>query len=439
MRPSLRQSLAKIAGDDRVATVESSPTLVRALGGTLPSLAIAPRTPEQVAALLALAAEHGLGVIVYGTELGCGAPPQKADLFLDLRGLDSALELEPGDLTVRASSGVRFERLQTALAQHGQRVALDSPAPHATLLDLAITRSCGPLRHAHGTMRDHVLGLSVATPDGRITRSGGRVVKNVTGYDLMKLHVGALATLGVIVELNLRVQPQPEHRLLLLGRFPDAASACGFANAVRLDRGLAPAALEIVSDLEPISAMPENGLAVAVLFEGSESAVEAQLEAAQAHLRDRALESAEVFARAELKGLLDHLTQARMLDVSNDDLLALRATVAPSRLHELVPVLLAGGLRERARRLISWAGLGIVDLMLHGDLMSDASLPDEVATLTQEVRTLGGEVHLRAAPRFVWATFQRPVSEGAMALERALRSALDPRQVLNPGRLPGLP
>src|SRR5262245_51525266 len=127
MRPSLRQSLAEIAGEDRIATVESSPTLMRALGGTLPALAIAPRTAEQLAAVLTVAAERGLGLVVYGTELGCGAPPQKADLLLDLRGLDSVLELEPGDLTVRASSGVRFDRLQAALAKHGQRVALDSP------------------------------------------------------------------------------------------------------------------------------------------------------------------------------------------------------------------------------------------------------------------------------------------------------------------------
>jgi FAD/FMN-containing dehydrogenase len=103
----------------------------------------------------------------------------------------------------------------------------------------------------------------------------------------MKLHVGALATLGVIVELNLRVQPQPEHRLLLLGRFPDAASACGFASAVRLDRGPRAGRARSSSAIsDPISSLPENGLAIAVLFEGSESAVEAQLEAAQAHLRE---------------------------------------------------------------------------------------------------------------------------------------------------------
>jgi FAD/FMN-containing dehydrogenase len=338
------------------------------------------------------------------------------------------------------SAGVSFARLQSTLGKHGLRLALDSPAPHATLLDLAITRSCGPLRHANGTLRDHVLGLSVATPDGRITRSGGRVVKNVTGYDLMKLHVGALATLGLIVEVNLRVQPLPEHRLLLLARFDDMPSACRFASAVRLDRNLLPAALELISDLEPIASVPDRGLAVAALFEGSESAVEAQLAGAQEHLRDLALASAEVFARNDLAALMSLLTEARVLDVSHDDLLALRATVAPSRLHELVPVLLTGGeLRDRARRLISWAGLGIADLMIHGDLMSDASLPDEVATFAQEVRSLGGEVHLRAAPRFVWATFRRPISDGAMALERALRSALDPAQVLNPGRVPGLP
>src|SRR5262245_11826327 len=97
MPTPIRQSLAALVGEDRITSVGASPTLVRARGGTLPSLAIAPTSAEQVAELLRFAAERGLAALVYGTELVCGAPPQKADFFLDLRALDSVLEVEPGD------------------------------------------------------------------------------------------------------------------------------------------------------------------------------------------------------------------------------------------------------------------------------------------------------------------------------------------------------
>jgi len=157
-------------------------------------------TPENEEALLDLL---GAGQPVHatgsGTKLHHGPGLVKEMQTVSLRKLGKITSYEPGDLVVTVQAGARLADLQTALSENNQWLPLDPPYGEATIGGILATNSSGPRRLGYGTMRDHLIGLRVAGPEGQVTRSGGRVVKNVTGFDLHKLHIGAFGSLGVIL------------------------------------------------------------------------------------------------------------------------------------------------------------------------------------------------------------------------------------------------
>jgi glycolate oxidase FAD binding subunit len=147
-----------------------------------------------------------------GTAAGWGGTPADVDTVLDTTGLDGIRSYQPADMTVAIRAGMPLAALQQALAEHGQRIALDAARIPlgATVGGLIATADGGPARHAYGTLRDMVIGITVVLADGTVARSGGHVIKNVAGYDLAKLLHGSLGTLGVIAEAVLRVYPIPK-------------------------------------------------------------------------------------------------------------------------------------------------------------------------------------------------------------------------------------
>jgi glycolate oxidase FAD binding subunit len=145
-----------------------------------------------------------------GTKLGWGAPVAAPDVEIDMRPYDRVLEHNAGDLTAVVQAGVPLARLQEELAAHGQMLAIDPPAVEgATVGGTIATGDSGPLRHRYGAPRDLVLGMTVALSDGTIARTGGKVIKNVAGYDLAKLFTGSFGTLGAILDVSLRLHPRP--------------------------------------------------------------------------------------------------------------------------------------------------------------------------------------------------------------------------------------
>ena len=145
-----------------------------------------------------------------GTKLDWGAPPSTVDLLVDLSGMNRVLEHAAGDLIVHAEPGVRLSQLQALVSQAGQRLAVDEQVPGSTVGGLVATGLCGPLRLAYGCIRDLLIGISVVRADGVVTKSGGKVVKNVAGYDLGKLYTGSFGTLGIVAEATFRLHPVPE-------------------------------------------------------------------------------------------------------------------------------------------------------------------------------------------------------------------------------------
>ena len=178
--------------------------------GREPMLVVKPSTQAEVAAVLRLALANGTAVIPWGagTLMALGMPPARYELALDLRALNRIVEYEPADLTVTVEAGMALSELQRFLAERGQWLPLDPDvAAEATIGGVLATNTSGPARIAFGTPRDLLIGITVASAQGELIKAGGRVVKNVAGYDLGKLQIGALGTLGVIVQTSFKVAP----------------------------------------------------------------------------------------------------------------------------------------------------------------------------------------------------------------------------------------
>lgn len=276
---ALLASIRSIVGEDGVREEGLAAYL---LDGKAPGAAAFPRTAEELAALLVAANEAGAAVIPWGSgaHMGLGNIPQAYDLALSTQRLDRVLEYEPADLTVTVEAGIPLSKLQARLSEHGQFLPLDPPgSTETTVGGVLAANASGPSRHAHGTARDLLLGCRVVHPDGTLSRGGGRVVKNVAGYDMPKLYVGSLGTLGVIVEATFRAAPLPVVQETLVAVFPAGAPAAE-AGSAAADLGLSLQALELMDPaftaalLDGLGlSLPEGVWGLAAWAAGSDSAV----------------------------------------------------------------------------------------------------------------------------------------------------------------------
>ncbi len=195
--------------------MRSDPHKPRAIDGVTVGETVVPQSAEEIAAILADASQLEKAVIPVGggTSLALGNPPRAADFALSTRALSGVIDYEPTDLVLSVGAGARFGDVQAVLGEHGQRLPLDpAGGDDATIGGLIATARWGPLRHSAGTLRDLLIGISVAHPSGTVTKAGGMVVKNVTGYDMPRLYHGSLGTLGVITSANFKVLPRPRPR-----------------------------------------------------------------------------------------------------------------------------------------------------------------------------------------------------------------------------------
>ena len=212
--------------------------MVVTLGARAPGAVHAPRDAAELATLLRACDDAGHAVVLFGgnTLQALGNVPARYDVAIDLRGLDRILVHEPRDLTIAVEGGVTLAALDAALAAHGQFVPLDAPQPAlATVGGTLASGWLGPRRATYGRPRDFVIGTTVALADGTIAKAGGMTVKNVSGYDLSKLYVGSLGTLGAIVRANFKTLPLPEARRIAVATLPEGTRARAIANVSALD------------------------------------------------------------------------------------------------------------------------------------------------------------------------------------------------------------
>ena len=248
-----------------------------AVAGVAPSVVAQPTSVDEVAVVLGGAREQRHVVVPVGgrTKTGWAAPPSSCDVLLDLTGLDRVVEHTAGDLVVVAEAGVRLETLQGQLAEAGQMLALDPPERGATLGGIVSANASGPRRLRYGTVRDLLIGVTVVLADGSVAHSGGKVVKNVAGYDLGKLYTGAHGSLGVVVSTTWRLHPLPQAHGAVVVPVRGSAEAGRLAALVNRST-LTPSAVEL--------AWGGGEGQLVVLFESIPESVGAQSDAALALL-----------------------------------------------------------------------------------------------------------------------------------------------------------
>ncbi|MEW6745609.1 MAG: FAD-binding oxidoreductase [Planctomycetota bacterium] len=438
----LKRALATLLPPESISEVETTAALTAALGDCVPTLSVRPTRRSEAAAILAWAADQDLAVVPRGsgTKLAIGNRPRRGDLFLETSSLEPILEPMPQDLVARVSAGTTLAELERALLPHRLRLAVDPPdADRATLGGLVATNSFGPMRTRAGTLRDHVLGLSVISPSGIESRSGGSVVKNVSGYDVMKLHVGGLGALGLITEMFLRLSPLPETSLTTVQPYASSRVAWEDAQAIRIDGKIEPEVMEIFSsrDLAELAGIGGH-CGLTLRFEGAPLSVRARATAAHAkclHSEQSAAELDGERGRELSLALARALAQGRSVADPSGELLLVRLAVRPSRLGDLLDAcerLVEGS--AGSVTLLSTPACGLVDLLARPASILTEQDP-ELKHLREIVAGLRGRTYLLASPLELRETIDAMGGRtGAFALMQALKQTLDPRGTFNPGR-----
>jgi glycolate oxidase FAD binding subunit len=411
--------------------VEAEPALT--LDGVRPRWRVAPTSVAELGAVVALAGEASLAVcpLGSGSTFELGAPLDRLDVALDLGRLDAILEYNPEDLTLSVQAGVRLDAVRGALAARRQLLPVDPPGGGArTLGGIAATHAHGPLRAKYRSIRDLLLGVRFVQADGVITWGGSRVVKSVTGYDVPKLMVGALGTLGVLAELTLRLQPMPASEGSWVVSFPTVEHAGEFL-ARLLDSTVQPSRVEFLdAGAQRASGLAGAPAAVAVSIGSAEAAVRADGEKvttfagpSQGHVAPVPAAFWDAYERATSPPA-HHVW--------------LKVSTLPSHLARVVGVIETAGAAAGAPPAISGsAALGALRVG-----WSDVT-PEAGARLVTRLRAAvadhDGAIVIERAPRALRARVDPwgPVEPGALALMRALKERFDPAGTLNRGRFVG--
>jgi glycolate oxidase FAD binding subunit len=392
------------------------------IAGVLPRQAIEPATlDEAAAALRALARDRAaVGFVGGGTELELGNPPARLDAVVHTRRLARIVEHAPADQIVRVEAGLTLGALQRHLASHGQRVALDPPEPErATLGGLLATAAWGPRRTRFGTIRDLVIGVTLIRADGVTARGGGKVVKNVAGYDLPRLLCGSLGALGLVAEVTLRLHPLPEASAT--ARL-DGLELADLWETVEVVRQLAvePAALAAFAE-------PGGRFALAVRFEGFAAGVADQV----GRLLTRA------GAGERLEGEAEAALWRRHDAVRRGGAVRVKAGFAPAALAQAAAPVAAVAAALRGGQLAFHPALGLA--LASGEPGEAGALARAVDAARAALRPLGnGSVVVEALPAALRGCLD-PWGPPPAAIEvmRRLKRELDPDGRLSPGRLWG--
>ncbi|MGQ9572894.1 MAG: FAD-binding oxidoreductase [Dehalococcoidia bacterium] len=437
----LHNLLESALGSQRVLSHEHAATYD--VDGLIPQDVALPATVEEAAEVMRLASREKAAVIPWGggTAMGVGNIPRRYDIALCLSSLNQVVEYEPAELTATVQAGKTLADFQRHLAEHGQFLALDPPAAQeATIGGVLAVNASGPSRHAYGTARDLILGMRAVQADGRIIKAGGRVVKNVAGYDLGRLFIGSLGTLGIIVEASFRLAPLPVAERTAVVSFPSVHDAWRFAAqmpnlSLRAVELLNAAALRQTAAL---SQAAEHGYALVLAAAGAPAAVERSLKEIGERSRQAAASLAEVdeSAHDQLWPAIAELTQPSPSNAA----LVCKAAVLPAQVPALSEQI------ETTGRNLGLEPLLLSHLMA-GILYSIWLLPQDdgiqqalalVTALRQAIASLGGSLVVEACPLALKEQFDiwgEPTAD--FPLMQRIKEQFDPQGILSPGRLLG--
>jgi glycolate oxidase FAD binding subunit len=397
------------------------------IDGVQPVRVARPATAEGVAAVLAWCTRHGQSVVIRGggTRMAWGRPPGPVGVVLSMQGLAAMTRYEPGDLTVTVDAGMPMAALNRELARHGQWLPVDVPSEGATVGGTLATNESGTLRHRYGAARDQLIGVRLATADGRVAAAGGTVVKNVAGYDLGKLVTGSFGSLAAIVSASFKLAPLPP---------ATGTMAIGFGSG---EAAGASAAAIAASQLDPIGFDVES-----VAGRGA---------GAVARLLVR-FGSTEASNRDQLDGVERLVAPSRPLTIERwpaDDEAAMWRTRAaslwdrrgtlvrlswlPAKLPQVLALVDEIGRSGLAVELAGRAAVGAGALVIDGDRAAEASAVERLRARSDVV---GHVVIMRADVRVKARVDVWGAPPATTAVARAVKRAIDPADVLNAGRGP---
>lgn len=400
---------------------------IRSTGWSIDGVAavetVEPSSPREVADLLADAAARDLVVapVGGGTALALGNLPERVDLALSTRRLGGVIDYEPSDLVLSIGAGARLGDVQAVLAEHGQTLPIDPPGgDRATIGGLIATALAGPRRLGSGTLRDLLIGISVAHPSGTVTKAGGMVVKNVTGFDLPRLYHGSLGTLGVVLSANFKLLPLPR------------AEATAVAATATVDDALAAADRLLSSRIQPMAlevGVRDGAPFVAARLVGRETTIGGIVAEAGALLGN-----AETQEGGDSAAWWRAYVARQELRVAADEMLV-RASVRPRTTADLVrgTVALADDAGIEVGDLFASVGLGTV--VARVKLSGERATAEGAASVRDRLVGLADHTTILAAPPAwkrgidVWG----PAPE-TLDVMRALKDQFDPARVLNRGR-----
>jgi glycolate oxidase FAD binding subunit len=447
---SLTAQLARIVGSEWVVGDERLSGY--RVEGRSPAAAVFPSGADEVSEIMKLASSERLAVIPWGggTKAGLGNAPTRVDLLVGLGRCRRVIDHEPADLTATIEAGAVLADVQGYLARSDQFLPLDPPrARRATIGGILATNSSGPRRFRYGAAREMLIAVRVVQADGTITKGGAKVVKNVTGFDMNKLYIGSLGTLGIIVEATFKIAPLPEEERTWLATFP-AVEGAASAVASILDSTLVVSAVELLWPPAAQSVahaagvtLPGGSVALAVSVGSVPEAVDAQLLAVRAICREHGATGGVPVGADAHERLWGAVGDFGLEDGDGRIVARFKASVLPTRVPSAV-----GVAEQSARSLglectaIAEAGSGIVRIFWRGNRPGSEEAASAVAREIDRARAAivegGGHlVVLDALPAVkgqidAWG----PVGT-ALPVMRELKRLFDPLGILNPGRFVG--
>jgi len=472
-RPAWFSSLRTIL-DPAQIDVSPQRTAACSVDGQEPAAVVYPQTHEQVAAVLRWAQGEKLGVLPRGsgTQISLGNPPRRADVILSTSRLNRIHEYDAANFTVTGEAGVTVSQATSLSAASQQTLPLRFPGSAATLGGLIATNADTPKRLRYGGVRDLLLGIRVALPGGEIVHFGGKVVKNVAGYDMGKLFLGSLGIFGVVLEATFKLYALPEREETLLAAFPTLPQAATAA-AHLLGTALLPSQILLLNATAahavatpPLAGVPPDGTVLLVGFEGLDEAVERQLVEMSQAAREHGAAMVQIVSgdpQLRLQEGLDALSHAVTTEGRSSPpagfALAEEPADEPAPTQESALILRLGTLSSRvpavmdavAQRLAPLGpqalilgdyGIGLVRVCVGGPAlaqgMGQGRFTEVIGEMSRLVTETGGYLLVEAAPVDLKGTLDvwgpPPVAFGLL---KALKARFDPKGILNPGRFVG--
>ena len=415
------------------------------INGLVPHAVAYPTTSEEVVRVMEEVSLQNMAVAPWGggTRTSLGNAPERLDAVINLSRLDRPIEHNPADLTASFEAGITITRLQELLGEHGQFLPIDPPLPdRATLGGTLASGAVGPLKWMYGSTRDLVIGMSVVQADGKLIKSGGRVVKNVSGYDMARLHIGGLGSLGIIVEVSLKLTPLPAGQATIISSYQNAQKALEAGLGVfRSDAvPLAIATFDAAVNDRIEASDLTGGSFLAIRVGGRPLTLERQIKECRWVCNEHGPLRLDVLSDADGAALWRRLADLGW-DEGSAPLIGTRTHVPPSRIMELAENLGKTGMDEGLQPAIATHPA-------HGAVLAHWYAPDArpsmdaftgvISSAREAAHHLEGRMVIEQCPADVrpgidvWDDVGEPIS-----IMRRLKEQYDPRRLLNPGRFVG--